>query len=129
MNNMGLNYKGPLVCKLFSIANTVVLHNLWLVESMDTAELADMENFGCGGPILSFTRIFDYTKVGTPNTCIVQGSTVLEFPFLLIGFSYPVLFFCYCCCWIFFPLFVCILGILTFRQSYTLQIFPQSVFF
>lgn len=29
---MGVNYTGPLTHECFSIVNTTVLHNLWLVE-------------------------------------------------------------------------------------------------
>lgn len=36
LNNTSLNCVGPLTLGFFSIVNTVVLHNPWLVQSMDT---------------------------------------------------------------------------------------------
>ena len=38
LNNIGLNYAGPLIRGFFSIVYNIVLHNLQLVESSD-AEL------------------------------------------------------------------------------------------
>ena len=33
----------------------------------------------CGGPTVKYTRIFYYMGVGTPNLCLVQGSTVYTY--------------------------------------------------
>ena len=38
-NNMGLNYAGALMCRIFSIINIPVLHDPWWVESVHAKEL------------------------------------------------------------------------------------------
>ena len=36
--NTGLNYMGPLICGFFSIVNTIVIHDLKLVESTGSVD-------------------------------------------------------------------------------------------
>ena len=33
----------------------------------------------CGGPTIKYTRIFYFIGVGTPNLCLVQGSTTYTY--------------------------------------------------
>ena len=38
MNNVGMNYTGPLICRYFPLVYITVLHGPWLVESEDAEE-------------------------------------------------------------------------------------------
>lgn len=58
MNNVGMNWAGPLIQEHFSIVNTVVLHSLRLVESVDA------KNRG-------------YWSYMWTNLSVVQGSTLV----------------------------------------------------
>ena len=58
-------HSGPLRCRFFSIVNTNIPHNLWLVEPMDE-ELCHYKVTG---------RFSTAQAVGVPNLCVVQGST------------------------------------------------------
>ena len=50
---------------IFSIVNSTVLHNTWLVESMD-AELQVWWKQTYGELTRSYTQTFDYSKVWCP---------------------------------------------------------------
>ena len=45
LNNKDLNCSGPLICRYFSIVNTIVLHYLQLVESLDAEMLIQWDNY------------------------------------------------------------------------------------
>ena len=66
LNNMGLNCAGPLIHGFFSIVNTTVLHEL----------NPQMQNLGYGHWTVNLYSDFPLLGVGTPNPCVVQGSTV-----------------------------------------------------
>lgn len=60
-HNMGLNCAGSPRHGFFSIANTSVPHNPWLVESSD-AEQWIQRNHRERGPTVSYTWIFNYVE-------------------------------------------------------------------
>ena len=69
LNNMYLNCMGPLICRYFSVLNTTVLHNLWLIE------------FVSRGHTMSYTMlylIFNYKEGLCSQPLFVQGPTVFE---------------------------------------------------
>ena len=70
---MGLNV-GPLMKGFFSVVNTVLLHDLRLVESADRKERRR------GGPELaaSYVQTFDCPESQHPSPLVVQGSAVVE---------------------------------------------------
>lgn len=62
---MDLNFTGPLICEFFSVVNATVLHSPQLVESLDR-----MANY-------KLCAVLTVWKIGTPNSCVVQGSAVV----------------------------------------------------
>ena len=52
---------GPLICRCFSIVNTIALHHPKLVESKDV-ESKIQKNLGYRGPSVSYTQRFKYTE-------------------------------------------------------------------
>lgn len=58
LNNMDLNCMSPLICRFFSIVNSTVLQDPWLVESVDM-ELQIWRNHVFKGPTINYTQIFN----------------------------------------------------------------------
>lgn len=56
---------GPLICRCFSIVNTIALHHPQLVESKDV-ESKIQRNLGYRGPSVSYTQLFKYTEGQCP---------------------------------------------------------------
>ena len=71
LNNMGLNLKGPLTLGFFSVVNTAVLCDPWLLESKNPETRIWKNNYVT-------LWVLTLKRVGTPNPCIVQGSTVFS---------------------------------------------------
>ena len=67
LNSAGLNCMGPLTCGFFSLVNTVVLCDLWLVESTDV-EPQILRNCIYGGPTINYTQIFQLCRGSAPLT-------------------------------------------------------------
>lgn len=70
MNNMGLKCTGPLIRGFFSTANSIVLHDTWLVAFMDVEPQTQRPDY-------KVTCEFSPAqRVGVPSPLVVQGSTV-----------------------------------------------------
>lgn len=72
LNNMGLNCADLFTLWFFSVVNTIIQRNPRLVELR-------MQNRRDRGMTRSYTKIFDWARVGAPNLHVVQGSKVLYY--------------------------------------------------
>ena len=75
LSNTSLNCTGAFTRRFFLIVNTTVLHDPWCVEFKDGKQRIQW-NHAYRGPPISYMQIFAEWRVGTPNTHVVQGSTV-----------------------------------------------------
>ena len=78
LNNMGLKCKGPLIHGFFSIVNTTLLHDPWLVEFLDV-EPQIWRDLVYRRQTIHYTHIFGCPKGQCPYPNVVQGSTVVYF--------------------------------------------------
>ena len=92
LEQSGLNCVGWLICRFFSIVNTAVLQDPWLVESSDVKPWI-LKNWGFGVTINYTRKCLPHRGSAPPNPCVVQGSTVYIFRIHMIkkkdGYSLP----------------------------------------
>lgn len=68
-----LNCTGPFIWGFFSIVNTAVLHNVWLLMKPWI-----QRNWACGWQAVNCTWIFSYLEVSAPDPALFKGQLYIH---------------------------------------------------